>query len=333
VSIEVGEVDATDEATLRAFWETEQASVWHDRPFAVPRTWDRLVSQVTHPNDWYRRTLLVARADDLVVGTADLGGSTTDNLHLADLEIHVRPDWRRKGVGRILYNESGRRLAADGRTSVCGEVYVAEGTAPAATPAYAFATAMGFDCVHVEDHLILELPVPAEEVARLRAKGGAGYDVLTWTGACPDEHLEAFCEMQTRMSTDVPVGDIDYEPIVMDAERLRAREQRVFRSYLGVTSVARRQATGEFGGYSQLYLPHGEAYVYQDDTLVMPEHRGHRLGTLLKCATLDVVQRDHADRTRIHTDTAVDNHAMQATNRDFGFGPVERLHEMQRRAG
>jgi GNAT superfamily N-acetyltransferase len=137
--------------------------------------------------------------------------------------------------------------------------------------------------------------------------------------------------MQTRMSTDVPVGEIDYEPVVVDAERLRATEQRVFRTYDGITSVARRRADGVFGGYSQLYLPHGTDYVYQDDTLVMPEHRGHRLGTLLKLATLEVLQSDRPERVAIHTDTAVDNHAMQATNRDFGFRPVERMHEVQRR--
>ena len=66
---------------------------------------------------------------------------------------------------------------------------------------------------------------------------------------------------------------------------------------------------------------------------MMPEHRGHRLGTLLKCATLEIAQREHPERVAIHTDTAVDNHAMQATNRDFGFRPVERMYEMQRRDG
>jgi GNAT superfamily N-acetyltransferase len=137
--------------------------------------------------------------------------------------------------------------------------------------------------------------------------------------------------MHTTMSKDVPVGEIDYEPVVVDAERLRAREERVFRSYDGITSVARRRDDGVFGGYSQLYLPHGADYAYQDDTLVMPEHRGHRLGTQLKLATLGIVEREHPDRVAIHTDTAVDNRAMQAINRDFGYRPVERLHEMQRR--
>ena len=331
--VRISEVDPADRATLRAFWETEQESVWHDRPHATARTWDRLVAMTSHPNAWYRRTLLVARDGDVVVGTADLGGSTTDNLHLADLEIHVRTARRRSGIGRAMHDEASARLAADGRTSVCGEVYVQTGAEPSVTPAYAFATALGFGCVHLEDHLLLDVPVPADRVALLRAKvDETAYDVLTWTGACPNEHLDALCEMHTRMSSDVPVGEIDYEPVVIDAERLRAREQRVLRSFDGITAVARRRADGVFGGYSQLYLPHGEDYVYQDDTLVMPEHRGHRLGTSLKLATLDLVQRDYPERVAIHTDTAVDNHAMQATNRDFGYRAVERLHEMQRRA-
>ncbi len=330
--VEISVVDPADETTLRAFWETEQASVWHDREYAIPRSWDRLRATVEHANDWYRRTLLVAREGHDVVGVADLGGSTTDNRHLADLEIHVRPERRRHGIGRALYDEAARRLREDGRTSVCGEVYCPPASDGDGVAAYEFATALGFESVHTEDHLLLRLPVGAHEVERLRAKANAtAYDVLTWTGPCPEQHLESFCAMHTTMSKDVPVGQIDYEPVVVDAERLRAREERVFRSYDGITSVARRRDDGVFGGYSQLYLPHGADYAYQDDTLVMPEHRGHRLGTQLKLATLGIVEREHPDRVAIHTDTAVDNRAMQATNRDFGYRPVERLHEMQRR--
>ena len=64
---------------------------------------------------------------------------------------------------------------------------------------------------------------------------------------------------------------------------------------------------------------------------IRDSHRGHGLGLLLKCATLEIAQREHPDRVAIHTDTAVDNHAMQATNRRFGYRPVERLLEVQRR--
>jgi GNAT superfamily N-acetyltransferase len=289
---------------------------------------------MARPSEWHFRTFLVASQGSEVVGAADLSGGLRDNTHLADVQVDVLPGRRRGGVGRALYAEAQARADADGRTSLCAEVYVPPDGAGAGVPAYEFATGLGFEVVHREQHLMLDLPVPVSAVADLRARSDAtGYEILTWPGACPPEHVEQFCALHTRMAQDVPIGEIDYEPVVMDEERLRARERRVLRSFDGITAVARRTADGVFGGYSQVWLPHGADYAVQDDTLVMPEHRGQRLGTLLKCATLDVLQREHPDRVGIHTDTALDNHAMQATNRAFGYRPVEVLLEVQRRAG
>jgi GNAT superfamily N-acetyltransferase len=330
--VEISPVDPTDDSTLRAFWEVEHAAQRHDREHAVVRTWERLASSVHTPNPYHRQDLWVAREGDRVVGCAELGSPLQDNTQIGFLEIHVLPDHRRRGIGTALHDVAVERCHADGRVSICGEVYVpADGSA---SPASAFAERLGFEVVHREDHLLLTLPVPEETVARLRAKvDSAEYDLVTWQGRCPDEHVDAFCEMRTRMENDVPTGEIDLEPVVVDEKRLRVGEARIAKSYLGVTAAARRRDDGVFGGYTQLYLPHHADYVIQDDTLVMPEHRGHRLGTLLKLATLGIIQREHPERVVIHTDTAVDNDAMQATNRDFGYRPVERLHEMQRRDG
>jgi GNAT superfamily N-acetyltransferase len=79
-----------------------------------------------------------------------------------------------------------------------------------------------------------------------------------------------------------------------------------------------------------LFLAHDDLEALQDDTLVMPEHRGHGLGMQLKLATLDVLQRDHPQRRALHTWTDRENHAMYRTNKAFGYRPVEVLHEMQR---
>ena len=68
----------------------------------------------------------------------------------------------------------------------------------------------------------------------------------------------------------------------------------------------------------------------QDDTLVMPAHRGHRLGLLMKLATLDVIAREHPERLLLHTHTNPANVAMMRTDADVGFRVVERMHEMQR---
>jgi GNAT superfamily N-acetyltransferase len=330
--VEISVVEPADEVTLRAFWQVEQTAQRHDRQHALLRSWDQLKASIREPNPYHRRDRWVACDGGAVVGCAELGAPLQDNTQIGFLEINVLPDRRRRGIGTALHDVAAKRCRADGRRSICGEVYVAaDGSASAAS---AFAERLGFEVVHREDHLLLALPVAEETVERLRAKADpAAYEILTWQGRCPDEHVAAFCDMRTRMDNDVPTGEIDLEPVVVDETRLRIGEERIALSYLGITAAARRRDDGVFAGYTQLYLPHGADCVQQDDTLVMPEHRGHRLGTLLKLATLGIVQRDHPDRVAIHTDTALDNHAMQATNRDFGFRPVERLHEMQRRDG
>jgi GNAT superfamily N-acetyltransferase len=329
------EVDPHDEATLRGYFETEQAAMRAGRPDAMLRTWDSLRNTMQNPNPYYRRILLVAVDGDRPIGTAEVGGSVTDNERVADLEVTVLPDRRRQGIGRLLHDEGVRRARADGRSTVCGEVHVAGAVADADSAAYAFATALGFESVHLEHHLVLRLPVDGAHLDALRAfvAGRAeGYAVVTWGNRCPDEYAAAYCAMKTQMSNDVPVGEIEYEPIVYDEPRLRIEETRTARSHDQLLAAARR-SDGTFGGYTQLYLPHGEAAVIQDDTLVMPEHRGHRLGTILKLANLDVLQRDHPDRGSLHTWTDPENHAMYRTNVGFGFTVAERLHEVQRKDG
>ncbi|WP_426245419.1 GNAT family N-acetyltransferase [Nocardioides sp. LHG3406-4] len=334
--IVIVEVDPSDETALRAFWETEQAAIRADRPHALLRTWEALSNSVREPGPYYRRTLFAAREGEVTAGVAELGGSVEDNTHLADLEISVLPDRRREGIGRALYDEALRRCHAAGRTSVCGELHVPAGVEPATAGPYAFARAMGLEEVHVEDHLVLPLPVDDGHVAILRTGAEAkasDYEIITWGDTCPDEYVDAFCEMRTRMDSDVPIGEVDYEPVVFTQERLRTSETRLAQSYGSVVSAARRRRDGVFAGYSQVYVPRGEPDVLQDDTLVMPEHRGRRLGTLLKLATLGVLAEEYPASTSIHTWTDPDNHAMQRTNRDFGFRIVERMHEMQVKRG
>ena len=332
--VRIIEVDPQDETALRAFHETEQAAIRHDRPDAVIRTWLAFLTIAKTPNPYYRRTFLAAVDEGRTVGVADLGGSVGDNEHLADVEINVLADHRRRGIGRALWSEADRRRRADGRTSVCGEVCTPAGVSPGTSAAYAFAETMGFSTVHREDQLVLRLPVEQGFVAAVSAAvegRAAAYEIVTWRNRCPDEHAAAFCEMKTTMSNDVPIGQIDYEPIVYDEQRLRVQEERAEGSFDLLIAAARQPGTGKLVGYSQLYLPHGEDYVIQDDTLVMPDHRGNRLGTALKLKTLEILLRDHPQRSRIHTWTDPENLAMYRTNTALGFRLVERMHEMQRR--
>lgn len=321
---EIVEVDPRDLGTLHRYWDVEQAAQRHDRPWAVLRTFDTL-ALVGEKQAYYDHVLLAALEGDDIVGTADIGLSLADNQHLAEVEVHVRPEQRRRGIGRTMLAEIVDRCLAQGRTTLFGESHVPAGSELGDSPSSAFAVASGFESVHVEDHLLLELPASPEGDV-----DPEGYRILTWGTRTPEEYLDRYCAMRTQMAIDVPSGDLDAEPIVFDAERLRTSESRTERLYHRVIAVAHAK-DDTFAGYSLVYLPHGTHEVIQDDTFVMSAHRGHRLGTAMKLATLDVIRHEHPERSAMHTWTAVDNAPMQCTNRDFGYRPVERMHEMQRK--
>jgi GNAT superfamily N-acetyltransferase len=335
--VEISELDVSDDAALRAYWDVEQAAQLADRSHPVLRSHQRLVQQARTPAPGRFSTQLAAYDGPRLVGAAELSGSLRDNLHLAEIEVDVIPSCRRQGIGRQLLGEVLRRGRADGRTS-----FIAEACQPAEdrpSAATSFAQALGFESAHREDHFALDLPVPAELLSggiHDRIHNGTddgtdiGHHVVTWTNRAPDDLVAAYARMRTQMNHDVPLGDLDIEPQAETVERIRASEERLSEHFDTVVGVARR-SDGELSGYTLAYLPHDEGFVQQDDTFVTREARGRGIGRALKIALLRLLADEWPERTLVHTWTAVDNVAMQRLNRALGFRTVELMHEMQLR--
>src|SRR3546814_442418 len=186
---------------------------------------------------------------------------------------HVPAGQHAPGLGRDqraprpAQNWRRHRTVPGGRADLCGreadhrvcEAYVPFGNSPEESPALLFGARFGLSTVHQEDHLVLDLPVADECLADLDAAHVASedYDVVMWGERCPDEHVEAFCEMRTQMARDVPSGEIDYLPHVVDETRLRTDEDRVAAGWISIVAAARRRVDGVMGGYSMLVLPRG----------------------------------------------------------------------------
>jgi len=73
--------------------------------------------------------------------------------------------------------------------------------------------------------------------------------------------------------------------------------------------------------------------VFQEDTLVLREHRGHRLGALVKAAVLRDLAAAFPEVERITTYNAEDNEPMVAVNRALGFEPAGRMSMWSLRRG
>ncbi len=316
------ELDPTaPDTVLRRFWELEQAAHRADREHPVLRGWESFVLSARAPSSHTRHVLLVAEGEGGDIrGVADLTLTRHDNLHLAELDLAVDPEHRRQGVGRALHDHAVALARADGRTTFLAEVHRPMETG---SPGHAFATALGYRSVHHEHHLVLPLPAepPRREVP--------GWELLAWSGPVPEALRADYVAMRTQMERDVPLGGVDYEPQEVTLADLDEQEWRMAVAYDWVTAVA-RAPDGVLAGYSLVYVPHDTPIGWQDDTLVMPVHRGRGLGAALKHATFEVLRREHPRLEALHTWTDPDNHAMYETNRRFGYLPVERMDEMQR---
>lgn len=326
----INRIDTTDDTALRAWHSTMREAALADRPEAAVMGFSELRGMVIAPRDDRRYRVYAAIEDGRVVGTLLMELPDRENRHLAELDVSVTPDRRRRGHGSALLAFADRVMEEEGRTTALAEVYVPDGWAPSTWPGVGFALARGFASVHQEDYLVLDLPADPGRLAGVPAHTGP-YRLLTWTGACPDELVQPYARMRTAMEADVPTGDMDTEPEVWDAARVRAEERRRADQEYGTVVSAAEGPSGELAGYSMLLVPgRSGGEVYQEDTLVMRAHRGRRLGFALKLRNLEVLTRDYPGSTQVRTWVDPDNAPMRDVNLRFGFRRVERMVEFQR---
>ncbi|MBT2213250.1 MULTISPECIES: GNAT family N-acetyltransferase [Actinomadura] len=236
----------------------------------------------------------------------------------AEIDIRVRPEYRRRGLGRRLMAAAANGLRADGRTSVIAQVL-------AGTPAVPFLESHGFECVLTLRGMLLDLAdLPPGLVARLLAEAPAGYRLVRWSGVVPDEHASALARVKTAMA-DLA----EYEGTPWDADRVREMAELVAKRGDDLYTVAVLDGDA-IAGFTEVVVPLGAAgRAAQYDTAVAPEHRGRRLGILVKAAMLRWLAEERPDVREIETDNVGDNTPMLAVNEELGFRVERESREYQ----
>jgi GNAT superfamily N-acetyltransferase len=286
------------------------------------------------------RRMFVARADGQVVGRAVFETLADPGSEFAWFTVEVLPEFRGRGIGSALTDLLDGVAAAENRT--ISVVYAVSpdgpgerlnaptgfGSVPANNPEVRFLRGRGYRLEQVERGSLLRLPVApallARKLADAQAWAGDEYSVVSWTGRTPPRWLEDQAMLYTRMSTDAPSAGIQEPEDVWTVARLVAEQDASSAGpRVALVTAALHRPTGHLAGFTELSVPSDPLRaVEQQDTLVLREHRGHRLGMLLKVANLQQLALQFPQQSAVTTFNAEENRFMLDVNEALGFTPM-----------
>jgi GNAT superfamily N-acetyltransferase/RimJ/RimL family protein N-acetyltransferase len=306
-----------DPSKVRACFDMIRAGWPIDRPGEPSWAYDSFVGKWARGFDAAPLQAWLAADDSgLPVGCYLLRLPDRENLTIATCVLAVDPARRRAGIGTAIVAHCGEQAQRAGRSRLIS--YAREGTAGAA-----FAAALGAKPGIEEVARVLEIDAAlADRMRRLRAIAephAAGYSLVSWSGPTPDEYVNDVVRVYAA-EADAP-RDEGVEPDAWDVERLRHAEQTMLEHRItNYTVAARHDATGRIAALTEL-ITEAETpdWGFQQLTAVLAEHRGHRLGLLVKIAMMDLVTARDPNVRHVQTGNAGANEYMIAINEQLGF--------------
>lgn len=272
------------------------------------------------------------------VGRAIVYIPLEDGSKVAEPRVDILPEHWGRGVGRVVLARLEAFARARGRTIMHGmtnHLQLGGERTPARTgwgdvPIDHMSRTMrsaGYELEQVYRASALDVSRPLDRIHERLAEArreASGYRYVSWTLPTPPARQAGYARMKSRMSTDAPVGDMVWDEETWDAARVaRVDARMVAQGFTGLIGAIEHLATGELVAYNELYhLGDPRHPTTQNDTLVLREHRGHRLGMLVKCENLLRWREIMPESTKVMTNNAEENRPMLDINEAMGFVPI-----------
>jgi GNAT superfamily N-acetyltransferase len=282
-----------------------------------------------------------AQRDGEFVGAATMMVSLEDGATSLEFDLMPHPEHWGEGIEEALLGAIEDEARALGRSVVQtwtlhrpdepGERLASPtgfGSIPGHDRQTQFMLRNGFSFEQAERNSVFDLTGSFEVVERMLAealhKAGPDYRVVTWLSPTPDEYKDGFAYVVSRMSTDVPTGGIEWAEETWDAARVERRDKRLLEGGLTLAvACVQHIPSGTIAAYNELSIGvDHSAPTHQWGTLVLKEHRGRRLGTIVKCANLLRWREIMPDSPRVSTFNAEENRHMLDINEAIGFVPA-----------
>lgn len=264
-----------------------------------------------YDGDRYVLRRFLAEADGVVAGVAEFHHATyMYHPRKFFLDVRVRPEFRRQGVGTALYDRLRREMAPFHPLTLWANTRetFAEGVA--------FAEHRGFHESRRAWESRLDVarfdPRPFQEKADAAARGFRIVTVADERAGDP-QWLEKLYDMHTEIAADVPQPE-PYTPMTVEELRRRWIENP---EYLPAGHFLAKDGA-RYVAESNLFLTESPADVlYQGITGTRREYRGRGLALALKLRTIGYARNQGKREIRTWNDTL--NEPMLAINARLGF--------------
>lgn len=326
--LRVVELTSSDQDAQRKGFDIRRAVQQHDLPGDMPHSWQSFSSRHDWPYPGSKELMRLFYDGTEAVAWCGIYLQQNDNLDVAQMEIDVHPDHRGRGICQRVLATLTPGLRAQGRTRFLFECAMGG-------PGERFLRAAGARCVvaDTERRLVVSSIDVGHHDGMLddARRASTDYELVTWVGATPQHLLEDAAVLHARMSTDPPLDDLSWEPETYDTARVVARDRMMAAHGMRVYAAAvRHRETGTAVGITTLVVfSDVPGFGDQWETIVLPEHRGRRLGALLKVTNLRQAVEREPELDVIHTWNADSNAPMLAVNVAMGFIPLREWGEWE----
>ncbi|MGA8247202.1 MAG: GNAT family N-acetyltransferase [Nocardioides sp.] len=330
--LEIRPLDPYDDADMDGFQEVYAAAELAEDPDAHLYSRADGIAMLTSKDGGYTADAFGAFVGARMVGESMVNRFLRDNLDLANVWVWVDPDHQRRGVGTRLLGHAEEDARSHGRTLAHVQARIG---LDRRNGNRRFAERRGYHLANTEIERRLALPADADLLTRLEAEAAPyhrDYEIRTVVGPVPEELAASYIPLSNLLVVEAPTGDLEVEENRRTVVELAAQDRQLIES--GRTRVASYalDREGTVVGYA-VAVTTDDAYDHVDQwgTLVHPAHRGHRLGTAVKCAQVRAVGEHFPDKHVLSTTNAETNAHMVAINEALGFVIHQAYGEFQKR--